>query len=69
MPEMSKAVIPPHMSDKAPSEKIMKLGRKITDVALHKLKGLTVADPEYWGLAEIVTEEMADIALTPPLQS
>ena len=64
MPEMSKAVIPPHMSDKAPSEKIMKLGRKITDVALHKLKGLTVADPEYWGLAEIVTEEMADIALT-----
>lgn len=63
MPEMSKAVIPPHMGDKAPSEKILKLGRKITDVAKHKIKGLTVADPEYWGLAEIVTEEMADIAL------
>lgn len=63
MPEMSKAVIPPHMGDKVPSEKILKLGRKITDVAAHKLKGLTAADPEYWGLAEIVTEEMADIAL------
>lgn len=64
MPEMSKAVIPPHMGDKCPSEKILKLGRKITDVAAHKLKGVTVNDPEYWGLAEIVTEEMADIALT-----
>ena len=63
MPEMSKAVIPPHMGDKRPSEKILKLGKKITDVAAHKLKGVTVDDPEYWGLAEIVTEEMADIAL------
>lgn len=63
MPEMSKAVIPPHMGDKKPSQKILKLGRKITDVALHKVKGVTVNDAEYWGLAEIVTEEMADIAL------
>ncbi len=63
MPELSKAVIPPHMGDKQPSEKILKLGRKITDVAAHKLKGVTVDDPEYWGLAEIVTEEMADVAL------
>ena len=30
MPELSKAVIPPHMGDKRPSEKILKLGRKIT---------------------------------------
>ncbi|MCI8484312.1 MAG: FAD-dependent oxidoreductase [Lachnospiraceae bacterium] len=52
------------MGDRAPSEKILKLGKKITDVAAHKLKGVTVEDPEYWGLAEIVTEEMADIALT-----
>lgn len=63
MPKMSRAVIPPHMKDKKPSEKILKLGRKITDVAAHKLKGVTVRDPEYWGLAEIVTEEMAEIAL------
>lgn len=29
MPELSKAVIPPHMGDKRPSEKILKLGRKM----------------------------------------
>ena len=52
-----------HKKDKNPSEKIIKLGKKITDVAAHKLKGVTVEDPEYWGLAEIITEEMADIAL------
>ena len=63
MPEMSKAVVPPHMGDKQPSEKILKLGKKITDVVSHKLKGLTSDDPEYWGLAEIVTDEMADVAL------
>ena len=48
MPEMSKAVIPPHMGDKNPSEKILKLGKKITDVAAHKLLGVKVEDPEYW---------------------
>ncbi|SCH64145.1 Glutamate synthase [NADPH] small chain [uncultured Ruminococcus sp.] len=63
MPELSKSVIPPHMGDKRPSEKILKLGRKITDVAAHKIKGVTVDDAEYWGLAEIVTDEMADVAL------
>ena len=52
-----------HKKDKNPSEKIIKLGKKITDVAAHKLKGVTVEDPEYWGLAEIITEEMADVAL------
>ena len=64
MPEMSKAVIPPHMGDKEPSEKIIALGKKITDVAGHKLGKVTVEDPEYWGLAEIVTEDMADVGLT-----
>ncbi len=52
-----------HKHDKAPSKKIIALGRKITDVAGHKLFGVKVEDPEYWGLAEIITEEMADIAL------
>ena len=52
-----------HKKDKNPSQKIIKLGKKITDVAAHKLKGVTVEDPEYWGLAEIITEEMADVAL------
>ena len=63
MPEMSKVVIPPHMTDKEPNKKIIALGKKITDVFAHKLKGVKVEDPEYWGLAEIVTDEMADVAL------
>lgn len=53
-----------HKSDKAPSDKIIKLGRKITDVAGHIFGGVKVEDPEYWGLAEIVTEEMAEVGLT-----
>lgn len=68
MPEMSKAVIPPHMGGKQPSEKIIALEKKITDVAGHKLGKVTVEDPEYWGLAEIVTEEMAEVGLTMKLR-
>ena len=53
-----------HKGDKEPSEKIIALGKKITDVAGHMLHGVTVEDPEYWGLAEIITEEMAEVGLT-----
>ncbi len=59
-----RALNPVHKGEAAPREKILKLGRKITDVIPHKLKGITADDPEYWGLAAIVTDEMADIALT-----
>lgn len=52
-----------HSTDNPPNKKIIKLGRKITDVAGHILGGVKVEDPEYWGLAEILTEEMADVAL------
>ena len=52
-----------HKHDKTPSKKILKLGKKITDVAKHKIGGVKVEDPEYWGLAEIITDEMADVAL------
>lgn len=41
----------------------MKLGQMITDRVPAKLRRLTVEDPEYWGLASIVTDEMADVAL------
>lgn len=47
----------------APREKIIKLGKMITDRLPAKLKGVTGNDPEYWGLAGLVTDEMADIAL------
>ncbi len=46
-----------------PRKKIIKLGRMITDRLPAKLKGVTGNDPEYWGLAGLVTDEMADIAL------
>ncbi len=58
-----RAFNPPHKGDKEPSKKILKLGQKITDVIPHKLFGITSDDPEYWGLASVVTDEMADIAL------
>ncbi len=53
-----------HAHDQAPSEKIIALGKKITDVAAHMLGSVKVEDPEYWGLAEIITEEMAEVGLT-----
>ncbi|MGF0033383.1 FAD-dependent oxidoreductase [Bariatricus sp. SGI.154] len=58
-----------HKNDKNPSPKIIALGKKITDVAAHKLKGVTVGDPEYWGLAEIITEEMAEVGLSMKLRT
>lgn len=52
-----------HKYDKEPSKKIIALGKKITDVAAHMIGGVKVEDPEYWGLAEIITEEMAEVGL------
>lgn len=40
---------------------IIKLGQKITDRIGVKV---TVDDPEYWGLAGVVTDEMAEVALS-----
>ena len=62
MAEMYKSVIPPYMGEEKPNKKILKLAQKITDVYVHKAK-ITTNDPEYWGLREIVTDEMADVAL------
>ena len=53
-----------HKHDANPSPKIIALGKKITDVAGHMIGGVKVEDPEYWGLAEIITEEMAEVGLT-----
>ena len=52
-----------HKHDKEPSKKIIALGKKITDVAAHMIGGVKVEDPEYWGLAEIITGEMAEVGL------
>ena len=40
---------------------ILKLGQMITDRIGHKV---TVNDPEYWGLAEVLTDEMAEVCLS-----
>lgn len=46
-------------------ELILKLGKKITDRIPYKLglEKLTVNDPEYWGMAGVITDEMAEVAL------
>ena len=49
--------------DAEPRPKILELGQKITDRVPAKVRPLTVDDPEYWGLAGVVTDEMADVAL------
>ena len=46
-------------------EPIAKLGKKITDRIPQKLglKKITQEDPEYWGLAAVLTDEEAELAL------
>ena len=46
-----------------PRPKIAKLGAMITDRVPAKLKGVKGNDPEYWGLADLISDEMADVAL------
>ena len=41
-------------------ELILKLGQKITDRIGHTV---TVDDPEYWGLAGVLTDEEAELAV------
>ena len=46
-------------------ESIAKLGKKITDRIPQKLglKKIEKTDPEYWGLAGVLTDEEAELAL------
>ncbi len=64
-----RALTPAAKGEAAPREKILKLGKKITDVVDHKLGKVRAEDAEYWGLAGVVTDEMADIALTMKLRT
>ena len=59
-----RALTPAAKGEAAPREKILKLGKKITDVVDHKLGKVSAEDAEYWGLAGVVTDEMAALALT-----
>ena len=58
-----RALTPAAKGEAAPREKILKLGKKITDVVDHKLGKVRAEDAEYWGLAGVVTDEMAEVAL------
>ncbi|MBQ9886057.1 MAG: FAD-dependent oxidoreductase [Lachnospiraceae bacterium] len=52
--------VPEFAINEPPRKLILKLGQKITDRIGHKV---TVEDPEYWGLACLMTDEMAEVAL------
>ena len=60
-------VYPEHQADhgQPARESILKLGKMITDRIPQKLgiKKITRDDPEYWGLAGVLTDEEAEIAL------
>lgn len=55
----------PSNLDGEPRQIILDLGKMITDRVPIKLgfEKLTVNDPEYWGLASVVTDEMAEVAM------
>lgn len=60
-------VYPEHEANHSepPRKSILKLGKMITDRIPQKLgiKKITQDDPEYWGLAGVLTDEEAEIAL------
>ncbi len=62
MPKQSDKVRSKYQGEANPDKRYLKLGRKITDVVAHKITGITSDDPEYWGLREVLTPEMCDIA-------
>lgn len=61
MPKQNDKIISKYQGEKNPDKRYLKLGRKITDAAGHKIFGVTSNDPEYWGLKETLTPEMCDI--------
>lgn len=57
--------VPEYIENQTEREVIMKLAKMVTDRVSQKLgmKKLTKYDPEYWGLAALCTDEMAEMAL------
>lgn len=62
MPEQNDKIISVHQGEKNADKRYIKLGKKITDVVPHKIFGVKSSDPEYWGLREVLTPEMCDVA-------
>lgn len=62
MPKQNEQIISKYQNEKNADQRYIKLGKKITDVVPHKIFGLKSDDPEYWGLKEVLTPEMCDVA-------
>ncbi len=62
MPEQNDKIISKYQGEKNPDKRYIKLGKKITDVVAHKIVGFGSEAPEYWGLKEVLTPEMCDVA-------
>ena len=61
MPKQNEFIISEYQNEKELQKNYAKLGKKITDVVVHKIGGVTADDPEYWGLREMLTPEMVDM--------
>lgn len=57
--------IPEFIEKETERESIVKLAKMVTDRIPQKLgmKKITKYDPEYWGLAAMCTDEMAEICI------
>lgn len=62
MPEQFKTCRSKYQGEAELKKNYAKLGRKITDCIPHKIKGLTTDDPEYWGLRELLNDDMVEVA-------
>jgi len=62
MPEQFKTCRSQYQGEKEVHKEIQKLARRMTDCVTHKIKGITTEDEEYWGMREVITDQMAHIA-------
>lgn len=62
MPEQSENCRSQFQGEEKAEKCYLKLGKKVTDVVFHHIGGIDSNDPEYWGLKEVLTPEMCEIA-------
>jgi len=51
-----------YQNEKKRDAGLAKLARSVTDSVQHKISGISTEDPEYWGLKEVLSDEMVDLA-------
>ncbi|MCD8285763.1 MAG: FAD-dependent oxidoreductase [Clostridia bacterium] len=62
MSGQSKEIVSKYQGEEELDKRYAKLGKKITDVVVHKITGIKTTDAEYWGFREVLTPEMCDVA-------